>query len=50
MDILNSNRYIYSEIIPLIIADYIQKYLNVSLFSINNELNKNLVTLFDNET
>ena len=49
MNILNSNRYIYSEVIPLIIADYIQKHLKVSLVSINNELNKDLGTLFDNE-
>ena len=49
MEILNSNRFIYSDVIPLIIADYIQKNLNISLVSINNELNKDLSTLFDNE-
>ena len=49
MEILNSNRFLYSEMIPLIIAEYIQKHVNISLVSTNNELNTELSTLFDNE-
>ena len=49
IEVLNSNRYIYCEVIPLLIADYIEKNINISLVSLNDELNDDLGKLFDAE-
>ena len=61
MSILNSAKLLYSDVIPLIIADFLQNYLkenkNIALISTSNiaddaenvKLNQNVKTLFDNE-
>ena len=61
MSIINSIKLLYSDVIPLIIADFLQNYLkdnkNIALISTSNisedaenvKLNQNVKTLFDNE-
>ena len=60
MSILNNIKLLYSDVIPLIIADFLQNYLkenkNIALISTSNiddaeniKLNQNVKTLFDNE-
>ena len=61
MSILNNAKLLYSDVIPLIIADFLQNYLkenkNIALISTSNiaddaenvKLNQNVKTLFDNE-
>ena len=61
MSILNSIKLLYSDVIPLIIADFLQNYLknnkNIALISTSNisddvenvKLNQNIKNLFDNE-
>ena len=60
MSVLNNIKLLYSDVIPLIIADFLQEYLknnqNVALISTSNiedeenqKLNKNVKNLFDNE-
>ena len=60
MSILNNIKLLYSDVIPLIIADFLQNHLkenkNIALISTSNiddaeniKLNQNVKTLFDNE-
>ena len=61
MSILNNTKLLYSDVIPLIIADFLQNYLkenkNIALISTSNiaddaenvKLNEKVKTLFDNE-
>ena len=60
MSVLNNIKLLYSDVIPLIIADFLQEFLknnqNVALISTSNiedeenlKLNKNVKNLFDNE-
>ena len=49
IQILNSSQYLYSETIPLIIADYLQLNSNIIIVSSNQELNEEIKTLFDTE-
>ena len=60
MSVLNNIKLLYSDVIPLVIADFLQEYLknnqNVALISTSNiedeenqKLNKNVKNLFDNE-
>ena len=61
MSILNNNKLLYSDVIPLIIADFLQEYLknneyvaivstsNVSEDQENYRLNQNVKSLFDND-
>ena len=60
MSILNNIKLLYSDVIPLIIADFLQSHLkdnkNIALISTSNiddaeniKLNQNVKTLFDNE-
>ena len=60
MSVLNNIKLLYSDVIPLIIADFLQEYLknnqNLALISTSNiedeenqKLNKNVKNLFDNE-
>ena len=60
MSILNNIKLLYSDVIPLIIADFLQEYIknnqNVALISTSNisdeenqKLNQNIKSLFDNE-
>ncbi len=49
IQILNSTQYLYSETIPLIIADYLQLNSNIVIVSSNEELNEEIKTLFDSE-
>ena len=61
MSILNNFKLLYSDVIPLIIADFLQNYLknnqNIALISTSNisddpeiiKLNQNVKNLFDNE-
>ena len=49
IQILNSSKYLYSETIPLIIADYLQLNSNVVVVSSNQELNEEIKTLFDTQ-
>ena len=47
VQILNSDRFIYSQTLPLIIADFVQKKINVGIISTNDELSKEIRNLFD---
>jgi len=47
VQILNSDRFIYSQTLPLIIADFVQKKINVGIVSTNDELSKEIRNLFD---
>ena len=47
IEILNSDKYIYSQTLPLIIADFVQKKINVGIISTNDELSKEIRNLFD---
>ena len=61
MSILNNKKLLYSDVIPLIIADFLQEYLKnnefIAIVSIandsddieNNKLNQNIKSLFDND-
>ena len=49
IQILNSSKYLYSETIPLIIADYLQLNSNIIIVSSNQELNEEIKTLFDTQ-
>jgi hypothetical protein len=49
IDILNSNKSIYSQTIPLIIADYIENNENLVIISLNDELNDEIKYYFDDE-
>ena len=60
MSVLNNIKLLYSDVIPLIIADFLQEYIknnqNVALISTSNisdeenqKLNQNVKSLFDNE-
>ena len=49
IDILNSNKSIYSQTIPLIIADYIENNENLLIISLNDELNDEIKYYFDDE-
>ena len=45
IQILNSSKFLYSETIPLIIADYLQLNSNIIIVSSNQELNEEIKTL-----
>ncbi len=47
IEILNSDKFIYSQTLPLIIADFVQKKINVGIISTNDELSKEIRNLFD---
>ena len=49
IDILNSNKFIYSQTFPLIIADYIEINSNLIIISLNNELNDEIKYYFDDD-
>ena len=49
IDILNSNKFIYSQTIPLIIAEYIENNRNLIIISLNNELNDEIKYYFDDD-
>ena len=49
IQILNSDKFLYSETIPLIIADYLQQNSNIVIIPSNEELNEEIKTLFDSE-
>ena len=48
IDILYSDKFLYSQTIPLIIADFVQNNLNTGIVSIDDELNNEIRNLFDN--
>ena len=49
IDMLNSNKFIYSQTIPLIIADYLENNGNLVIISLNNELNDEIKYYFDDD-
>ena len=47
IQILNSDKFIYSQTLPLIIADFVQIKINVGIVSTNDELSTEIRNLFD---